>query len=240
MKKLILVFILVLGLALPLSAKAATKSLNLKEALQEEQIELSDAFETYKETDDQAIIYLFRGNGCGYCRAFLTFLNNIVGEYGKYFKVISYEVWYDQENNALLESVSKYLENPAQGVPYIVIGDKVFAGYAESYDNDIKSTIKALYDTNVSNRYDVMKEMEENPNKTDRSTIKEITKVVVISTIIAVVIIVCANILFVNYKFNELKNNKPVTIEEIVPRKKEEKKQEEKPVKKQAKKTKKK
>ena len=214
MKKFILVLVLVLGLALPMYAKAETKSLNLKEALQEEQIELDKAFEDYKENDDQAIIYLFRGNGCGYCRAFLTFLNSIVGEYGKYFKVVSYEVWYNQENAALLDSVSKYLNNPAQGVPYIVIGDKVFAGYAESYDADIKSAIKTLYDTKKGDRYDVMTEMEENPNKEDKTTIKTITKNIVLATIIATVVIVGANIAFVNYKFNSLKECKE-TKEEV-------------------------
>ena len=214
MKKFILVLVLVLGLALPMYAKAETKSLNLKEALEEEKIELDKAFEDYKENDDQAIIYLFRGNGCGYCRAFLTFLNSIVGDYGKYFKVVSYEVWYNQENAALLDSVSKYLNNPAQGVPYIVIGDKVFAGYAESYDADIKSAIKTLYDTKKGDRFDVMTEMEENPNKEDKTTIKTITKNIVLATIIATVVIVGANIAFVNYKFNSLKECKE-TKEEV-------------------------
>ena len=208
MKKLIIVLVMVLGLALPLYAKAETKSLNLKEALQEEQIELDKAFETYKETDDQAIIYLFRGNGCGYCRAFLTFLNSIVGDYGKYFKVVSYEVWYNQDNSTLLDTVSAYLNNPAQGVPYIVIGDKVFAGYAESYNEEIKSAIKSLYDTKKGDRYDVFKEIEENPNKEDRTTIKTITKNIVLATIIATVVIVGSNIAFVNYKFSQLKESK--------------------------------
>ena len=220
MKKLIIVLVLVLGLAMPIYTKAATKSLNLKEALQEEQIELDKGWENYKETDDQAIIYLFRGNGCGFCRAFLTFLNSIIGDYGKYFKVVSYEVWYDQDNNALLDSVSKYLDNPAQGVPYIVIGDKVFAGYAESYNDDLKATIKALYETKVDDRYDVMKEMEENPNKEDRTTIKTITRNIIIATIIATVIIVGTNIAFVNYKFNELKgNNEAKEVKEVEPKK---------------------
>ena len=47
MKKLIIVLVLVLGLAMPIYTKAATKSLNLKEALQEEQIEL-DKVDTSK------------------------------------------------------------------------------------------------------------------------------------------------------------------------------------------------
>lgn len=208
MKKLIIVLVMVLGLALPMYAKAEVKSLNLKEALQEEKIELDKAFDDYKENDDQAIVYLFRGNGCGYCRAFLTFLNSIVGEYGKYFKVVSYEVWYNEENAAILDTVSAYLNNPAQGVPYIVIGDKVFAGYAESYDEEIKSAIKALYDTKKDDRYDVFKEIEENPNKEDRTTIKTITKNIVLATIIATVVIVGSNIAFVNYKFSKLKESK--------------------------------
>ena len=208
MKKLIIVLVMVLGLALPMYAKAEVKSLNLKEALQEEKIELDKAFDDYKENDDQAIVYLFRGNGCGYCRAFLTFLNSIVGDYGKYFKVVSYEVWYNEENAALLDTVSKYLNNPAQGVPYIVIGDKVFAGYAESYNEDIKSAIKTLYDTKKDDRYDVFKEIEENPNKEDRTTIKTITKNIVLATIIATVVIVGSNIAFVNYKFSKLKESK--------------------------------
>ena len=208
MKKLIIVLVMVLGLSLPLYAKAEGKSLNLKEALQEEKIELDKAFEDYKENDDQAIVYLFRGNGCGYCRAFLTFLNSIVGEYGKYFKVVSYEVWYNEENSKLLDTVSAYLNNPAQGVPYIVIGDKVFAGYAESYNEEIKSAIKSLYDTKKGDRYDVFKEIEENPNKEDRTTIKTITKNIVLATIIATVVIVGSNIAFVNYKFSQLKESK--------------------------------
>ena len=173
MKKLIIVLVMVLGLVLPLYAKAETKSLNLKEALEEEQIELDKAFETYTENDDQATIYLFRGNGCGYCRAFLTFLNSIVGDYGKYFKVVSYEVWYNEDNSNLMASVSKYMGEEAQGVPYIVIGDKVFAGYAETYDTKIKDAIKELYDTNKNSRYDVMNKLKEDSNKKEEEKKEE-------------------------------------------------------------------
>jgi thiol-disulfide isomerase/thioredoxin len=52
---------------------------NLIETLQSEQIEVK--LKDYKETDDQVTIYLFRGTGCGYCKAFLTFLNNLPAEY---------------------------------------------------------------------------------------------------------------------------------------------------------------
>ena len=109
----------------------------------------------YKETDDQAVIYLFRGDGCGYCRAFLTFLGEIAEEYGKYFKLVSFEVWNDSTNNALMEKVASVTKVEAGGVPYIIIGEKVFGGYATdgSMDNEIKAAIMAQYE---DPSYDVM------------------------------------------------------------------------------------
>lgn len=164
MKKVLLTFLLCLTI-LPLGVNAAQMkygdkiytSLNLDEALTQEEIEHD--FSNYKETDDQITIYLFRGNGCGYCRRFLTFLNSIVDEYGKYFKVVSYETWYDRDNSKLLSKVSNFLDEPAGGVPYIIIGDQVFGGYNESYDDAIKEAITSLYNQKAKDRYDVFKEM---------------------------------------------------------------------------------
>ncbi len=161
MKKKILLFVAMCLLVLPITTKAISidkyNTLNLKEALKDEEID--EAFKSYKETDKQVTIYLFRGKGCGFCRAFLTFLNSIVDDYGKYFKVVSFEVWNDEENSALLSSVAAFLNKDLQGVPFIVIGDKVFDGYSDAYDEDIKSTIKELYDS--KDRYDVFAEMTE-------------------------------------------------------------------------------
>jgi len=90
MKKLIIILI-TLCMIIPTSVFAEEyKFSNLKETLAEENItaDLSD----YKETEDQAIIYMFRGKGCSYCRSFLNFLNSIVKEYGTYFMYFKDEV----------------------------------------------------------------------------------------------------------------------------------------------------
>ena len=116
------------------------KTMNLDEALTQEKI--SHDFSKYKETDDQVVIYLFRGNGCGFCRNFLTFLNSIIGEYGKYFKVVSFEVWYDQDNVNLMNDVASVLNTTVDGVPFIVIGNTVIPGYNKDYDNQIKQAIE--------------------------------------------------------------------------------------------------
>ena len=167
MKKKIILLLLVVAL-LPVKVFAKSfiddyKTLNFTETLAAEEIELKN--KNYKEDDKQAIIYMFRGQGCGYCRAFLEFLNSISDEYGKYFKLVSFEVWNDSTNSALLNKVPLVTNEAAGGVPYIIIGDKVFAGYSEQYDESIKAKIKAQYE---DNSYDVMKELDKRLNgKTD-------------------------------------------------------------------------
>ena len=157
-KKIAIIALMLLSIIIPVKAfaKEQYKTLNLKETLAEEGIE--EKFSNYKETDDQITIYMFRGKGCAYCRKFLEFLNGITDEYGKYFKLVSFESWYNEENSNLLGEISTFMGEQASGVPYIIIGDKVFGGYTESYDESIKNAIKTLYDS--KDRYDVFEEYE--------------------------------------------------------------------------------
>lgn len=207
MKKFLLLVMISLLCFIPVSVNAQEKgysSLNLDEALTEEGIDHD--FSNYEENNDQAIIYLFRGKGCGYCRKFLTFLNSIIDDYGKYFKVVSYEVWYDQENASLLTEVSNFLGTNAEGVPYIVIGDKVFPGYASSYDEDIKDAIKKQYDS--KNEYDVMKKLSVNSNsnsKTEVKSTKNNTLSVILISIFSSIFVIGAIVIIVIFN---LKNKK--------------------------------
>ena len=141
-KKIAIIVLMLLSIIIPVKAfaKEQYKTLNLEETLAEEGIEKK--FSNYKETDDQITIYMFRGKGCAYCKKFLEFLNGITEEYGKYFKLVSFESWYNDENSNLLTDISTFMGEPASGVPYIIIGDKVFGGYTDSYDESIKAAIK--------------------------------------------------------------------------------------------------
>ena len=151
--------ILLVGLLfIPMLANADTKEYvtqNLEEALTEEGIEhdLGD----YKESDDKINIYLFRGNRCTHCKAFLTFLSENIDELGKYFNLVSYEIFGSQENSKLMSEVSKFFGEEATGVPYIVIGEEYFAGYGSGLNEDIKKAIKETYES--KDRYDVMEEI---------------------------------------------------------------------------------
>jgi len=205
--KLMLVLVLLVGvIILPHTIKAETvyKTLNLKEALAEEEIE--EKFTNYKETDDQITIYLFRGKGCGFCRSFLEFMNSITDEYGKYFKMVSYEVWNDSNNSALLTEVSTFLNQPASGVPYVIIGDQVFPGYASSYDDSIKAAIKELYNTKKKDRYDVFEEMKKGSNEKNSSSSLNNSSVwiIIICNIVCTTVACLVTMSHFNNKYNEL------------------------------------
>ena len=161
MKKVLGYIVAALLLVMPVVTFAAEKidlanykTMNLKETLDKEGIKMTAT--DYAETDDQINIYMFRGNGCGYCRAFLTYLESITKEYGKYFKVVGFEVWYDADNSDLLKEMSSFTGESAGGVPYIIIGKQVFPGYASNYDDAIKEAIQNEY--NAEEKYDVFEE----------------------------------------------------------------------------------
>ena len=171
------------------------ETLNYKDTLKAEEIE--EQFTDYKETDDQITIYLFRGQGCGFCRAFLTYMNSITEEYGKYFKMVTFEVWNDDKNWDLMTDVSNFMNNPAGGVPYIIIGDKVIPGYNERYNDTIKNAIVSEYNKDEDERYDALYEYFH--QKTDvRNT------TVIVWNGVFVLIGTVAIIIFVGYKFRKL------------------------------------
>lgn len=190
MKKYITLLLLVLLMPTFVFAEPAYTSQTLKEALESEKIEadLGD----YSESDEKVNIYLFRGDGCPHCQEFLEYVaNDLVKEMGDKFNVVSYEVWNDKNNAELMESISKKLEDDASGVPYIVIGDKSFSGYAESMNDEIKEAINTLYDS--EEKYDVFTQLEIDPSaekpakKTDNTSIIVLTIMASI-TIIALVV----------------------------------------------------
>ena len=163
MKKKILTFLVTLGvILLPLTANASLideyEHKNFKDTLAAESIELKN--KDYKETDDQITIYMFRGQGCDYCRSFLEFLSSISNEYGKYFKLVSFEVWENEENNTLFNKVATVTGEEAGGVPYIIIGETVYPGYISDWDDAIKTSIKTEYDKNASDRVDILEKAE--------------------------------------------------------------------------------
>ena len=153
MKKKFLILLVALIIALcPIIARADTQTLNLNDTLIAEDI--TPEYEDYKETEEQVTIYLFRGAGC---------TNSITKEYGKMFKLRSFEVYNNQDNAALKDKVAKFFKEEADGVPYIIIGENTFYGFSDDMKEKVLKSIKNEYNAEV--KYDIFDEMDKNETK---------------------------------------------------------------------------
>lgn len=104
---------------------------------------------TYDE--NKVNIYFFWGDGCPHCKEELKFFDSIESEYGDYYNLHTFEVWYNEENKKIAEYFSSLMGDELNGIPYTIIGDQTFVGFAESSKDRMLDAIKSQY----KNSYDV-------------------------------------------------------------------------------------
>ena len=139
MKKFMyLVLIFAAFLILPFAVYAEDDEV---EDAQVEEVSEEVSEETTGDDSKEVNVYFFRGQGCSHCAEAEEWFKSIEEEYGSYFKVVDYETWYNEDNAKLMQEVADARGEKAEGVPYIIIGDRVFNGYSEQYDDDIKAKI---------------------------------------------------------------------------------------------------
>lgn len=149
MKKIKLFLAIIMCLfAMPLAVLADENS-------NDNNVEVTSGETEVKEEDNRVKIYFFRGDGCPHCADAEEFFNSIKEEYGQYYKILDYETWYNSDNAALLQKVGEARKEEITGVPYILIGDKSWSGYDDSFADEIKNTIKSEYEKVVADRYDI-------------------------------------------------------------------------------------
>ncbi len=178
-----LIIIIALILTIPYLLKAEIKSEGLIESLKKEDIEIKCP--NYKETDKQAIIYLFKQYGEEKSVNFLNFLNDICEEYGQFFKLKSYEIYTNEDNDLLFRNVQDYLKSQTTSVPFMVIGDSYFITFNEKNQENVLKTFLRLYQT------------EDKPDKVEEvlvqyyrnETLMVITFFIIIITIISLIIV---------------------------------------------------
>lgn len=98
-------------------------------------------------------IYLFWGDGCEACANLKEFFNNLDNSYNKYFNLIKYEVWYNEENYELMHKIGDYLNQTYYAVPFLVVGDEIIIGADDAKKEYILEKIIEEYN---NDRYDVM------------------------------------------------------------------------------------
>ena len=138
-------------------------------------------------------VYFFRGEGCSHCAEAEEWFDSIKEEYSEYYNLIDYEVWYNTDNSDLMQKVADARGEEAEGVPYIIIGDKSWNGFDSSYEEDMINQIKSVYAQDVKDRYDIMTLL------TDSKTSKKDSNASDILVLLAI-IVVAGGIGFVIYK----------------------------------------
>lgn len=209
MKKILVTLFVMCMMIFPMIANAAEEltkvnlddydTMGLIETLESEEIKVK--FKDYKETDDQVTVYLFRGTGCAYCRAFLNFLNDLEPEYYNKIKLVSFDAWYDEASSILLGNISQYLGEEAGGVPYIIIGEQVFPGYAETYNDGIKAAIDEQYA--AKEKIDVIKNYNEYVDETKKAETAEKYTPVLINAAVTILCTIVV-IFYVSYSNSRL------------------------------------
>ena len=157
MKSLKILFILLVALLLPIVAFAEDED---TDAATTEDGEVVMA----EEGSNEVNVYFFRGEGCSHCAEAEAWFESIEEEYGSKFKIVDYETWYNSENAELMQKVAEARGETAEGVPYIIVGNKSWNGFAEDYADEILAQIESEFETNVDERYDIMKLMETGGN----------------------------------------------------------------------------
>lgn len=98
-------------------------------------------FSNKSNQDNQVTLYFFHGDGCPHCEDEIEWLNEVTKKYSNLL-IKEYEVWYNEDNDILMQKVKEQLGVTSKGVPFTVIGEKYFLGFGESTGNSMETQIR--------------------------------------------------------------------------------------------------
>ncbi len=104
---------------------------------------------TAKASTPDVTINFFWGDGCPHCAKEKIFLAELVKNYGEKIQINYYEVYYNKENQSLLQEFARERGKTVSGVPATFIGQEVIVGFSsnETTGADIEALIKKELET---------------------------------------------------------------------------------------------
>ena len=144
------------------------------------------AEEEAKEESKEVKVYFFRGQGCSHCAEAEEWFKSIEEEMGDRFEIIDYETWYNEDNADLMKKVAdaRGESEQATGVPYIIIGDKSWVGFADDYKDEIKDQINGEYGKDVKERYDVIELLNQNKSSKKEGSGSDVEALIIILLVV--------------------------------------------------------
>jgi thiol-disulfide isomerase/thioredoxin len=93
-----------------------------------------------KAPPDGVELILFWGDGCPHCESEREWLEQAREEYPD-LTVSEYEVWYDEDNRALMLEMADDLGFEASAVPTTIVGDQVWIGWSDPIRAEIEQVL---------------------------------------------------------------------------------------------------
>ena len=180
------------------------------------------------EEKEPVNVYMFTKNGCSFCAKALTYFSELSTEeeYSDKFNLITLEVFDSNWNISneyyydLLMEVSESKNIAFEGTPYIVVGETVFDGFDQSFDEDIRAEIDRFYEDGYEDP--IANAQISTPEEKDDTGLKVFIDVLAVVIVVGVVV----GIIFTRLPKKTKSSKKTSEV------KKEEVKEEKKPVKK--------
>lgn len=91
-------------------------------------------------TDDRVVVTMFVGEGCPYCAQARAFFAGLTAAHPR-LEVVEHEVWYDPAGAELMAQTASELGATPGGVPFIVLDDQWWSGYAPSIGDEIAAAV---------------------------------------------------------------------------------------------------
>jgi len=99
--------------------------------------------------NDTINMFVFYGDGCPHCTELHEYLDT--SDLPGNVNIIYYETWYDFFGKTQMGKALKVMNDTSSGVPYVVIGDQTFVGFAKgTTDVEIEKAIE-IYSDNFYN-----------------------------------------------------------------------------------------
>jgi len=91
--------------------------------------------------ETQVDMYIFHGQGCPHCANLLEKVEEWKTEF-PFLNIKDFEIYFNDENRALLEQLSAAYGTEIQGVPTAFIGDKVIVGFSDSIERSLEQEVE--------------------------------------------------------------------------------------------------
>lgn len=109
-------------------------------------------------------VFVFWGDGCPHCKKEFEYLEKISKRYSSYFDVYGFEIWLNEDNAKIMNKFKEILKDDNSGIPYTIIGDKVFHGFAPDNSSELLDAIIEEYKSKNKTNYceEIKKEFTNN------------------------------------------------------------------------------